>query len=115
VMVIFFWLLVGHSLADYPLQGEFLALAKRRGGMRSVPWQTALAAHSTIHAGAVALVTGSVILGLFEFAFHSLIDFAKCEGMFGEDQAHAFSVDQGLHVVCKLMWVAAVFLKSPIT
>lgn len=122
-MTLLFWLLVGHSLADYPLQGQFLALAKRRGGIGSTPWQIALAAHSLIHAGAVALITGSVALGLMEFAVHCLIDYAKCEGWFtpvwpmtqnlGEwepiAQRRAFWIDQTLHVACKILWVALLF------
>jgi hypothetical protein len=45
-----FWLLVGHSLADYPLQGEYLSDAKRQG-KTPLPWWIALTWHSLIHAG----------------------------------------------------------------
>lgn len=122
---LFFWLLVGHCLADYPLQGEFLARAKDRNNksMGFVPWQIALFAHSMIHAGFVAALTGSLWLGLAELAAHIAIDFAKCESWFGRapglvlnpyDRSHmvperrAFWIDQTLHVVCKLAWVALV-------
>lgn len=112
-MSLFFWLLVGHALADYPLQGDFLARAKARKGIPSVAWPIALGAHSIIHAGAVALITGSIALGLAEFAIHCLIDYAKCEGWLvavwtpaRDDRAHrdAFIIDQALHVACKIVW-----------
>jgi hypothetical protein len=114
---VFFWLLVGHCLADYPLQGSFLAAAKRRGSVGSTPWQIALFAHSMIHAGFVAWFTGSVMLGLAELALHTLIDFAKCEGWLNgayqysaeakaRGERTAFWIDQWLHVACKLLWVA---------
>jgi hypothetical protein len=64
VIVTLFWLLVGHSLCDYPLQGEYLAAAKRRNSGHSTPWWIALTAHSLIHAGMVFLVTGNFELGL---------------------------------------------------
>jgi hypothetical protein len=61
--------LVGHAVADYPLQGDFLA------------WTQALAAHALIHAGAVALATGSAALGVPEFACHAAIDYANAAAM----------------------------------
>jgi hypothetical protein len=100
---ILFWLLVGHALCDFPLQGEYLAACKRRahrhgaGGM----WVFGLSAHALIHAGAVALVTGSIGLGLCEFAAHWTIDCLKCEGKIST------ATDQALHFVCKLAWAAA--------
>lgn len=101
-----FWLLVAHAVCDYPLQGDFLARAKNRhdpinGGERFWPW--ALGAHSAIHAGAVTLVTGSVILGCVEFVLHAIIDAAKCEKL------TTFNVDQFLHVACKVGYVAFIF------
>lgn len=115
MMILFFWLLVGHALADYPLQGSFLSTAKRRNGIVTVPWQIALSAHALIHAGFVAALTGSPYLGLAEFVLHSLIDFAKCEGWLTprnqySDMAKlrgertAFWIDQSLHVACKALW-----------
>lgn len=96
-------LLAGHAVADYPLQGEYLAIAKRPKGNPDLAWPYALSAHAMIHSGAVALVTGSPILGVFEFLAHSAIDFAKCRGLIG------LSADQGLHVACKVLWVALLF------
>jgi hypothetical protein len=99
---IFFWLIVGHSLCDYPLQGDFLARGKNhRLPIPGIPSWMCLAAHSAIHAGAVALATGSIILGLVEFGLHALIDFGKCSEWYG------FDSDQCLHVCCKCLYIAA--------
>ena len=101
----FFWLLVGHAVADYPLQGDFLTKAKNRATpIPGVPWIHGLLPHAMMHAGAVALVTGSVWLGVAEFVVHCLIDDAKCTGRFGAPGARSFHVDQALHVACKVAW-----------
>jgi hypothetical protein len=92
-------LLTAHALADYPLQGDFLSKAKNRTTpIPGVPWQQAMAAHATIHAGAVALITGIWWLGLAEFVVHWLTDDAKCRGRL------SFNVDQAIHLGCKVGW-----------
>jgi hypothetical protein len=99
-MDLLFWLVVGHSVADYPLQGDFLARGKNHSApLPGVPWLICLMAHAAIHAGAVALATGSVALGCAEFVIHCAIDYGKCDGRFG------FVTDQILHVGCKVVWV----------
>ena len=99
-----FLLLVWHALADYPLQGDFLARAKSRAApIPGVPWFQALGAHSLIHAGGVAWITGSLWLGLAELVAHALIDDAKCNGRL------SFNADQAAHVVCKVWWVVILF------
>jgi hypothetical protein len=110
-VILFFWLIFGHCLADYPLQGDFLARGKNQTApLPGVPWQVALFAHSMIHAGFVAALSGSPFLGLAELVAHMVIDYAKCEGWLGRpthDSARraAFWIDQGLHVGCKMLWV----------
>jgi hypothetical protein len=108
--LLLFALLVAHALCDYPLQGDFLARAKRRGGIPGVPWYHALTSHALIHAGAVWMLTAEPILGLAELAAHWAIDYWKCEDAeFGSvTQARRFDVDQALHVGCKLLWVVLV-------
>lgn len=94
-----FWLLVGHGIADYPLQGDFLARGKNhRLPLPGVPWQQCLLWHAAIHAGAVALVTRSVGFGCAEFVAHVAIDYGKCDGWYG------FHSDQAIHVLCKVVW-----------
>jgi hypothetical protein len=96
-------LIAAHALCDYPLQGDFLARAKNRTTpLPGVPWYQALGAHAAIHAGAVGLLTGSLLLGLAEFTAHAVIDDAKCAGRIG------FNADQTLHLACKALWVAII-------
>lgn len=95
-------LVFGHCLADYPLQGDFLAKAKNhKAPIPGVPWPTALLAHAAIHAGVVLLVTGSLWFALAEFVGHAVIDHTKCAGRIG------FNTDQGLHLAMKAAYIAA--------
>lgn len=104
-MITLFYLLAAHALCDYPLQGDFLATNKNRNGdygrnKRKGIWLHCLTAHSLIHGGAVALITGSVWLGIAETVAHWVIDFGKCEEWYG------LNADQGMHVGCKFLWAA---------
>jgi hypothetical protein len=102
-MTVLFWLLVGHAVADYPLQGDFLAKAKNhKAPIPGVDWWIALLNHAAMHGGAVALITGSVALGVVETAIHCGIDWLKCDGR------TSFRADQALHVVCKVAWCVVV-------
>ena len=95
-------LLLGHFLADYPLQGDFLARAKSRYlPVAGVPWYQALLAHASIHAGSVFLVTGSLLLASAELISHCVIDDLKCFGRI------SFNTDQIAHVICKVMWAVS--------
>ena len=96
-----FWLLlVGHCLADYPLQGDFLARAKNHTSpMPGVPWPFALVSHALIHSGVVWLLTGSHALAAMEFCLHTGIDYAK------SDRRISFVTDQLMHVCCKAFYV----------
>lgn len=94
-----FALLVGHAMCDFPLQGEYLARGKNHlAPLPGSPWPILLAAHALIHGGAVALVTGSVSLGVVEAIAHAVIDYAKCDGRI------SYAGDQIAHVVCKIAW-----------
>ena len=94
-------LLVAHALADYPLQGDFLAKAKF-GTIPGIPGWYALAIHSLIHAGFVLWLTGYEELALVEFVAHFIIDKLKIKNRI------SFMVDQALHIACKLGYVAVV-------
>jgi len=98
VIVTLLYLLAVHAVCDYPLQGQFLSDAKRPNGVRGFPWQLALASHSLIHAGGVALVTGSWWLGAAEFVAHGAIDYLKCRNRIG------IWTDQAAHAACKVVW-----------
>lgn len=102
---ILFWLIVAHFVADFPLQSPAIAVGKNHRIERAhlgVPWYYWLTAHAATHAGAVAVVTGSVAFGCVEFVVHWLIDHAKCRGW---TNIHA---DQWLHVACKVAYVIAI-------
>lgn len=86
-----------HALADFPLQGDYLASQKTRAAASSrSDWIVALVAHCVIQAGGVWLVSGSIALAAVELVLHALIDLGKGEGKFG------ILTDQGLHLACKL-------------
>lgn len=103
-MTAFLLMMFWHALADYPLQGDFLAKAKSRlVSIAGVPWYQALGAHAMIHAGGVGVITGSIWLGLAELACHFIIDDRKCVGKL------TFNQDQALHVLCKALWAALAF------
>ncbi len=102
-----FWLFVGHAMGDFALQSDWMAVYKSRHNkdvhvLSTAPgliWIHVLGSHCAVHAGAVALATGSIVLGLFELIAHFIIDFSKSEGWFG------FHTDQFLHLGCKVLWL----------
>jgi hypothetical protein len=100
---IMLYMLAGHALADYPLQGDWLSKAKSHK-LDLVPgetiWPLALLSHSMIHALAVFLATNSMFLATAEFIAHTIIDHAKCDGRI------SYNTDQYLHIGCKFVWVA---------
>lgn len=104
-----FALAIGHALADFPLQGEFLAMCKNRRflmrqkelGRPPSMWISCMAAHCLIHAGMVWLITGVAMLGAVEFVVHWILDMLKCEGRTD------FNADQALHLACKAFYVFA--------
>ena len=100
-------LLAAHALCDYPLQGDFLAKAKNPAQpIPGVPWWCAMAAHCAIHAGAVLLVTSSMVAACFEFALHWMVDIEKCWGRI------SFATDQASHVACKVAYVVILALTA---
>jgi Protein of unknown function (DUF3307) len=99
-IAVFFALAVAHALADFPLQGDYIAKQKTRASAGSdEEWIIALLAHSLIHAGCVWLVTGSMLLGAVELLLHALIDIGKGQRKFG------LLTDQALHLGCKAIYV----------
>ena len=104
--LMFFYMLVGHAIADYPLQAGPMATEKSRHSntelQKDVPWFYWLTAHTLIHGGIVAWITGSIGFGILETVCHWIIDYAKCEGWTN------IHIDQALHVICKIVWVALI-------
>lgn len=109
--MLLFALVIGHAVADFPLQGAFLAQGKNRHLNQTVfpgeepkgIWVYCLTAHSLIQAGGVWIVTGSFVIALIEFVVHWLLDFAKCENWTN------FHVDQFAHILCKIAYVLILF------
>ena len=106
-MELIFWLLVGHAICDFTFQTDAMAKGKNRHNKTEPPpnqkympcWPYWLSAHALIHAGSVALVTGSTVLGLAEFVIHWVTDFFKCDNLFG------VNTDQAIHIGSKLAYV----------
>lgn len=98
-LTLFFLLVFAHMLADYPLQGDFLAQAKNRNtAIGKVFWPHALFAHSMIHGGFVMLLTGSIWMAMAELVIHGITDWLKCEGKI------TLNIDQAIHIGCKVIW-----------
>jgi len=91
---------MAHLVCDFALQGDRMAQGKSPGHPYEVPWPWWMAAHGSMHGLAVALITGVPLLGLAEATAHGLIDWGKCLGRY------SLSTDQGLHLLCKLLWLA---------
>lgn len=110
MLQLFCALCIGHALADYPLQGGFLAAAKNhRRPTPGVPPIIALSAHAAIHAGMVWAATGHFALGACEFVAHTVIDFLKCDGRL------SFTADQVCHVACKALWILFLLASSGVS
>lgn len=103
-----FLLCVGHSLADYPLQGDFLAQGKNRNTViGKLFWPYCLSSHATIHAGFVFVVTGNLWLAMAEFIIHAATDWLKCENKI------SMFTDQMVHYACKILWASLVIWVLP--
>ena len=104
---LFALLAMGHFLGDFGLQNDRMAVEKCPGRDVTLAWQWWLLAHAAIHGFLVALITGLPLLGLAEWVAHALIDLGKCRYRYN------LSVDQGLHLGSKLVWVLFVFAIQP--
>ena len=118
-----FFLLAGHALMDYSLQGDTMAACKCRRSthpaQQAVPWYYWLTAHALTHGAAVGLLIQwgygnwflAVGFAVAETLSHWLIDIGKCEKLYN------IHVDQALHVLCKVLWwglLAGEVVKVPV-
>ena len=98
-MTILLYLLAGHALCDYPLQGDFLARGKNhKSPFPGMHPSQLLLAHCLIHMGMVLLITHSIWLAIAELVIHFATDWAKCEELI------SFDTDQAIHYSCKIAW-----------
>ena len=95
------WLLLGHYILDYPLQGEFLAQTKGK-------YFYSLLAHSMIYGLGMALVL--ILLGVFAtwkaillVGSHIIIDYKKATAK-NKDKALTtyLYIDQFLHIIINI-------------
>ena len=97
----FAFMVFAHFLADFPLQGDFMAMAKNRHTAQGKDiWRWVLSGHSIIHGGFVMLISGSLTLGIIETVIHYQIDKAKC------NDELTFSQDQNIHIWCKAAYAS---------
>lgn len=112
-LMLFFALTIGHAIADFPLQGDFLARGKNRhlpaaqlaDGKRNPKylWAYLMTAHCLIQAGFVWIITGSSVLAFIELVVHWGIDAIKCE------DKTSFEIDQLLHLLTKAVFVGLIW------
>ncbi len=101
ILEMLFKLLVGHAVADFALQSDFIARMKSRWNDQSGTgmWIYVSISHALVHGGAVYLATGNTYLGIAETGAHWLIDYGKCANMI------SLHTDQFMHVLCKCLWI----------
>ncbi|MDP9813851.1 hypothetical protein J2W42_006727 [Rhizobium tibeticum] len=98
-------LLSAHWLCDYPLRGQFLSNAKQSRPIRVYH----LIAHSGIQGAGVAVVSGSIWLGLAGWTTHATIGEAKVTGR------TTFAQDHALHIACKAVWMLFLVLSAKLS
>lgn len=101
-------LVMAHFLADFGLQSDRMATEKCPGRQRVLGWGWWLCAHAAIHGWFVGWITGVPLLGLAEWLLHGLIDYGKCR------QRYSMTLDQSLHLACKLLWISALGSSLPL-
>lgn len=98
-LMLIFAMAIWHAIADYPMQGDFMARAKNRlTPVAGIPWRTVLLMHGLIHAAGVWLVTGYVSLAIAEVIIHCIVDDLKCR------KKISFNTDQFIHLLCKVAY-----------
>lgn len=98
-----FVLLGAHCFFDYAGQGDFMSQAKNpTTAMGKSLWWWVLPSHGLIHGGVVFLITGNLAFGIAETVIHTITDYLKCRNWI------SYSMDQTIHVVCKIAWALAV-------
>lgn len=106
------WILFGHYVLDYPLQGEFLATTK--GKMFS-----SLVAHSMIYSCGMSLIlyfntsfkqSDMFLIFLTILFSHMVIDFLKSNAKDVKKMSRNLILDQSAHLIINLIWLYISFL-----
>ncbi len=98
------WIILAHYIADYPLQGDFLAQTKGK-------YWYSLLAHSIIYGLTIALTLK--LLGLFAIwkavvlvASHMIIDYKKATAKNKDKSLTTYLyIDQALHIAINIFLV----------
>jgi ABC-type Mn2+/Zn2+ transport system permease subunit len=108
----FWYMVIGHFVADYPLQTEFISEYKNPRKQGRVPWYYVMLSHALVHGAFVSVATGlalghihilfPVILGIFETIIHFCLDVLKCIN------CTSIHTDQLVHILCKVAWTLSI-------
>jgi hypothetical protein len=110
LFALLFFLIAGHALMDYSLQGDSMAVCKCPKAntplSASVPWYYWLSSHALLHGSAVGIIfrwmdfdwSVVAVLASAETVIHWFVDLGKCEKLY------SLHVDQAIHIICKLAW-----------
>ena len=96
------WVLLAHYIADYPLQGDFLAQTKGK-------YWYSLFAHSMIYSLTVSLcfkLLGIFVIWKFVVLYlsHYIIDYVKANAKNKEKALTSYLyIDQGLHILIAVL------------
>ena len=100
---VLFLLIALHFVADYPLQGNEVAIGKNKfkdPKHLGVPWYYWMLGHAFTHGVAVFLVTQVTLFLILETLSHFIIDYTKCK----YPEYWTIHEDQAAHIVCKVAW-----------
>lgn len=112
LFALLFFLIAGHALMDYSLQGDSMAVCKCRKSTSplaaSVPWFYWLTSHALLHGAVVGVIfrwmefdwSVVAVLATVETVIHWFVDLGKCE------KYYSLHVDQTIHIICKIAWWA---------
>ena len=103
-LIIIFWLLCAHFIADYPLQTSEMGKYKNKRNRPTPPkgakfvsvWFAYLTAHSFVHAALYALIIGP-ILGFLLGLAHWIQDYFKCKLQYSPN------LDQIIHIIILIL------------
>ena len=118
---LFFALLAGHFVADYPLQNDFIADNKGKAFVSAQGFYT-LTAHSATQGLIAGLISQNFTVGLIIAITHWIIDFGKKSVLLTDKFPHTkgsrkngqkvglygINVDQALHILVILVVVTFV-------
>ena len=112
VLIIIFWLICAHFIADYPLQTPEMGKYKNKRNQPSPPdkkakpvsvWFAYLTAHGFVHAALSALIVGP-LFGFIIGMIHWTQDYLKCKIQYSPN------LDQVIHILV-LIIVGVIFSK----